>query len=263
MTEQAYPDRMTMDLMKAVLKMVCQSPKNWQRSKILDGSILPDFVRSDKPNGYRSVYKDNFKKYKRYKHMPLCRYYLKIPGKDDKAKALDEEANNRFHGKSEKTLDNLKSNAKVRLAAADKGKTDAGKKSLFLGCVLHSIQDYYAHSYKGDLQEFKAATDKSVFSQMERAYHRDWYPTKADIELQRKNRWSKKELRDYLHKKFKDNPYSQFGLNKKGKWDWISAKEPTEEELEKDKKNKIKKNKRYEAAYETTIEYLLELLVKG
>lgn len=257
MTEMAYPVTMAVAVTEAVAKMKFQSLKNWQYSKILDGTILPDFVRSGSPGIYQSVYGnkkgDLYKGYEKYKTKKLMKYSLFIAGNKKK----DEKVNNIFHGKSEKALEDLKKEAKKEIAAADKSKTDAGEKSLFLGCVLHSIQDYYAHSYKGDLQEFKDKKGKGV-SQEKIQFNIDW--VKYPYKVHESKKYKKK--RRNLHTKTKDNPYSEFGLNEEGKWDWISTKEPTEEELENDKKNSIKKNERYEAAYCATVSYLLELLVK-
>lgn len=63
--------------------------------------------------------------------------------------------------------------------------------------------------------------------------------------------------KDEWHKKTKDNPYSQFIQNKRGRWTWTNMEEPEESEL---KKNKVKKNKRYQSAYEDTKKYLREIL---
>ena len=49
------------------------------------------------------------------------------------------------------------------------------KKMLMLGVTLHSIQDFYAHSYVSDLADFK--DNKKTFKKRSnkiQAYHHDW-----------------------------------------------------------------------------------------
>lgn len=81
------------------------------------------------------------------------------------------------------------------------------KKFLAIGVVLHSIQDYYAHSYISDLQDFKGKklSEKMKSSRAELIYHTDWLV--YDVYLKNKKGKEGKAVRDKIHSKFKDNPY--------------------------------------------------------
>lgn len=278
MTEQIYTGMFWLN--KRVGKLFKSEFVNfndWRRRRILDGSILPDFVRSGKPEIYQSVYGNKkgviYKGYENYRSKKIMGYSLFVAGNKKEDKKEDKKVNNIFHGKSYKALDNLKRKAKEKIAAADKSKADTGEKSLFLGCVLHSIQDYYAHSYMGDLQEFKATKGKDAEEQVI-VFNKDWadyFKKMEEIEekygggkLNRRQKLNKKsdkrkvkKERKEFHRKSKDNPYSQFGLHK-GKWDWISTNEPTKEEVEKG----VNKNVRYMFAYIATVKYMSNIFIK-
>lgn len=208
---------------------------------LLDGSILPDFVnalckksknKKDKKkkltkvkNMYTVKYYNNYKKYKNKK---LFDYMLK---KED----------NMFHGKSLKLLTDLKNSVKPKLRGK---KYKKSIKYLMLGCVLHSIQDYSAHSYVSDLVDYKRDIDvyknskfKVLFAE-ENAYHSDWSSGKRDAEE---------------HAKYKDNPNAMLvivGVDGEGNpvygWDSHRARE---------------ENDRYVQARRDTLEYLREVLL--
>ena len=225
---------------------IYNSEREQQRKKILDGVLLPDFVNSNKQNSYKNVYGSEFDDYKKYRTKLIFGYLLKNSKKKVQSYRDDYITDTLFHGKSYAEVDNLKGDAKVELAKADIGGGNTDERNLFIGCVLHSIQDYYAHSYVGDLQTFKNTKNKRVFSQKMKAYHKDWleYPSlKEESE-------EYTEARNNIHKNTKDNPYSRFGkIEKKGKkkWGWK-------------KKDGTKKNKRYKEAKKATRKFLGETI---
>lgn len=241
----------------------------YKKEIILDGTLLPDFVNSDEEGKkkYREEYiwpKSN--DYKVYETKTVYGYYLKLPKKKGDIYKEDETTQNIFHGKSYKEVDNLKREAEIYVVKADRHIDDIREKYLFVGCVLHSIQDYYAHSYVSDLQDFKGDSKGSSRLQKVRAYHKDWavyYKKMKKIEkkykkmkLDDKKRTKKdaeidavEDERDKIHSKTKDNPYSQFVQGKNGNWYWK-------------KKNGKKKNKMYNDACTDTQQYLNRILWK-
>lgn len=146
-----------------------------------------------------------------------------------------------FHGKSLKLLTNLKNSIKPKLRGK---KYKKSIKYLMLGCVLHSIQDYSAHSYVSDLADYKRDIDvyknskfKVLFAE-ENAYHSDWSSGKRNAEE---------------HAKYKDNPNAMLiivGVDGEGNpiygWDSHRARE---------------ENDRYVQARRDTLEYLREVLL--
>ncbi len=258
MTKKAYPQKTLQEqAIEGILKMLNFTVKEWQYKKILDGTLLPDFVNAENQKPYKTVYKGNYKQYKKYETEQLLGYSLKIQESEKNEKGKKNKKGKEisyvnakitksiFHGKNQKDVENLKGEAKVKVASADRNKEETRVKSLFLGCVLHSIQDYSAHSYVSDLDAFKAAEGRGVFTQKERAFHKDWVTY-----YRVKNKSGKDEAYEAqgkVHKKTKDNPYSQFVQNKKGKWYWK-------------KRNGTKKNERYKDAFTKTKSYLKETI---
>ena len=117
---------------------------NEKEKPLLDGSILPDYLQATKKN--KKKYAGIFdKEYKKYSTKKLLKTTLWNEENKEKYK-------NKFHGKSKERLDNLMEEAKINLLCAGHKQ----EKRLLIGCILHSIQDYSAHSYVSDLEEFKS-----------------------------------------------------------------------------------------------------------
>ena len=136
---------------------------------LLDGSVLPDKKNSSKK---------------------------KIFGRKIKPSST-------FHGKSRMELFALVNWSKTRIR---KELCNKKKKFLAIGVVLHSIQDFYAHSYISDLQSYKNKSLKLKIhsTQAERLYHFDWLI--YDILNERKNEQAK-DIRKKFHTGYKDDPY--------------------------------------------------------
>lgn len=216
---------------------------------ILDGTLLPDFVNSKKQESYRSEYGKKLDHYKKYDQQEILGYYLKVSTEMETAYRSDETTKSIFHGKSFKEVDNLKRNVEIEVTRASKKKGHLKMKQLLVGCVLHSIQDYYAHSYVSDLQDFIDQPEENSYIQKVRAYHKDWTVYYKGIKKKGANKDTIKKQKDNIHSKTKDNPYSQFVKGKNGNWYWK-------------KRNGKKKNKMYNDAYKDTKKYLSEILWK-
>ncbi len=136
---------------------------NEKEKYLLDGSILPDYLQATKKN--KKKYADIFdKEYKEYSTKKLLG--IRLWNRDNK-----DKYKNIFHGKSKKRLKNLKKRAYP---------------NLLLGCVLHLIQDYSAHSYYGDLDKFKKYLEKhhkALKGKKKRVYHMDWFYDKKRKKL--------------------------------------------------------------------------------
>ena len=120
---------------------------------------------------------------------------------------------NKFHGKNNKTiLDNFVTDSLKKLRA-NKNKNTVAKYRM-IGAVLHSIQDYYAHSIEEmSLSEYKKNADmygnKEKYQKIN-TFHSDWSAYDG-IEGRNKK----------LHKTYKDNPYAAFVQDKNdGSWIW-------------------------------------------
>ena len=142
--------------------------------KMLEGSILPDLVEHKKVSSN-----------------------TRVLGKKLKPSSI-------FHGKRKREVDYLINWSKNQMSKKNGSKK---KKFLAIGVVLHSIQDYYAHSYISDLQDFKGKklSEKMKSSRAELIYHTDWLV--YDVYLKNKKGKEGKAVRDKIHSKFKDNPY--------------------------------------------------------
>lgn len=183
---------------------------------ILEGAILPDFLADVKKGKKAKLLKkkygeDYYKKYsRRYTEKDLITFYSNR--RDNMGIA---NITNTFHGKKKSRLKALKKGALKKI----KGKRYNTKSFLILGCVLHSIQDYQAHSYVCDLETYKKTKDKSKFSEKENAFHIDW--------------GDEKENHQKVHQDTKDNPDTVFAFSpRKGVWEWrpkFDSKEPNEQ----------------------------------
>ena len=178
--------------------------------KILEGSIVPDYYKK------KTIYlKDT-----------ICGIPLRY--------------DNMFHGKNAKKLKKLK---KIGVKKLSKQYL-SGNKYIFLGCILHSIQDYFAHSYVLDLEKYKKNAleyaDHPKKYQKYNSYHSDWSP------------YDGVEGRNVTdHQRNKDNPDMNYervtDKNKKSYWKWVDVK--TRE-----------KNKRYVKAIKESKKYINKVL---
>lgn len=178
--------------------------------KILEGSIVPDYYKK------KTIYlKDT-----------ICGIPLRY--------------DNMFHGKNAKKLKKLK---KIGVKKLSK-RYLSGNKYIFLGCILHSIQDYFAHSYVLDLEKYKKNAleyaDHPKKYQKYNSYHSDWSP------------YDGVEGRNVTdHQRNKDNPDMNYervtDKNKKSYWKWVDVK--TRE-----------KNKRYVKAIKESKKYINKVL---
>ena len=178
--------------------------------KILQGSIVPDYYKK------KTIYlKDT-----------ICGIPLRY--------------DNMFHGKNAKKLKKLK---KIGVKKLSK-RYLSGNKYIFLGCILHSIQDYFAHSYVLDLEKYKKNAleyaDHPKKYQKYNSYHSDWSP------------YDGVEGRNVTdHQRNKDNPDMNYervtDKNKKSYWKWVDVK--TRE-----------KNKRYVKAIKESKKYINKVL---
>lgn len=132
-----------------------------------------------------------------------------------------------LHGKNSKKLKKLK---RLLLKKLPKNIFNIKNEAYFMiGCVLHSIQDFSAHSFVSDLEKFKKKKNSSITNVVELAYHSDWTITK-------------KKDRKEEHKKYKDNPYMDYVFRDiYGEWK---------------KRTKRSENSRYRKAINDTEEFL-------
>ena len=145
-----------------------------------------------------------------------------------------------FHGKSTKKLKKLKNIGKRKLK-----KHLNRNEYIFLGCILHSIQDFYAHSYVMDLEKYKKNAIKYADNPKKyrkyNIYHSDWAP------------YDGVEGRNVSeHKRHKDNPWMDYRKvkqkqEKQSHWGWIEV-------------NKWTENKRYILAVKKSRKYMNEVL---
>lgn len=202
---------------------------------LLQGSVLPDFLKAkkDKKKDYKSL---NKKKYRKYLKDPL----LDIPlwSKD---KEEQERIENTFHGKNKIRVNILQQKAKNAIVKPSH-KEQKWEKYLLIGCVLHTIQDYSAHSYVGDLETFKGSAPYKQISQKDRIYHMEWdtyFSEKYKIDNNTKLNKDEKDnmlkalgnKRDEMHTRTKDNanmtfvygrnnPYLDFRVDYFLSWHW-------------------------------------------
>lgn len=107
-----------------------------------------------------------FNKYLKYKKSTLLGYRLRG------SKVIQS----RFHGKDCYMLTKLKNNTRAKVKKNRKKE----ERFLLVGCVLHSIQDYSAHSFVSDLADYKRDAEvylngkTSYLYDKENAYHSDW-----------------------------------------------------------------------------------------
>lgn len=211
--------------------------KRKQLNALLDGVIYPDYMKEAEKGDKRF-------KTSSIKLFQSVKKELKI-----------KKDGNAFHGKRKSSLENFKERAKKAL----KKEKNKQKKALMIGCVLHSIQDYYAHSAVFDLAEYRKNRDKYMIAverkaksdpyQIINAYHSDW-GINAEKKVVIVN--GKEKIKWYRnkgeHNKYKDNPRANFQYDfrtRTSKWIIEDSKE---------------KNPRYKLARGETENYIKEKL---
>ncbi len=176
--------------------MIAQSSSEMEKT-ILDGVILPDYLQDKKKESKYG--KEYHKKYKKYLTKKLCDISLYAKGK--------KSIKNALHGKSKREMKALRK----RILKKVKKYGLCSKTYLLIGCYLHSVQDYSAHSYceavkHVDLEKYKSTKNKNKYSDIVNSFHIDW----ADP-----------ENHDYWHKLYKDNPSAVFTINvRTRKYQW-------------------------------------------
>ena len=167
---------------------------------IMDGVILPDYLQSKHKKSYGQQYIHTYKKYLNKK---LCGITLYVKGKKG------ERIKDKLHGKSKNKMLKFRDTVLKKIKKYGLCK----KTYLLIGCYLHSVQDYSAHSYCAavknvDLAKYKATskTERKKYSDAVNGFHKDW---------------EDKDNQEKLHKEFKDNPSAVFDKNiRTGKYQW-------------------------------------------
>ncbi len=190
----------------------CKSIKREKYKKaLLYGSILPDKVEENK----------------------------NILNKKDKNIVLfTKMPSNKFHGKENKSK--LKKFEQEGLKLIRRSKKSKIVKYRTVGTILHSVQDFYAHSLEEmSLADYKYNADKYGNKQKYQkinAFHSDWA---AYDGISGRNKAE--------HKKYKDNPYADFVMDENKNWGWKDV-------------YMREKNNRYKKAEEDTIKFLKKAL---
>lgn len=84
------------------------------------------------------------------------------------------KSGDKMHGKTKSSVNTLKREVKKKVTNLRKNRK---RKYLLIGSVLHSIQDYYAHSYVLDLSKYKKHADRYAYMA------NDKYGTKKEKEI--------------------------------------------------------------------------------
>lgn len=189
---------------------LCMGKKAYHNKILLYGSVLPDYRESkEKRNKVLN-------KVLKLKIPTSSSIYQVCHGKKSKlGKYTIKKDSDALHGKSAKKTKKL---VKYARKMYNKIFVDKEKKMLMLGVALHSIQDFYAHSYVSDLADFKKSKKTfGKYSAKIRTYHLDWI---ADWKKTKDER-GKIIDKDEEHKVYKDNPYADFSEDmrtSRGKW---------------------------------------------
>ncbi len=182
---------------------------------LLEASVLPDYTQAKKPWKYEFRH---IKEYARYRNGKICGYNM-----------LGKKGKDTFHGKCRKYLHDLRNRAINEFGRA---RMNVDENYIFLGCVLHAIQDYPAHSYISELKAYKdkLKRDKGYKASKEEkdmvtAYHEDWNYKMVETKKRENGKVKMKGVVKYnkkIHKRNKDNPYKDIVYND-GKWDWVTV----------------------------------------
>lgn len=227
---------------------------------ILDGSVLPDYIFERKKQK-KSVY-DSIKNKYGLKYHKRYRKYIK--------KRLLKEKIWNYDKYNGKTKSGQKKFLSKKFLNKFQGPYKKWEKYVLLGCVVHSIQDYQAHSLEEvDLATFRdTKNSEKKFSQKVVEFHSDWVVTgesladkrKAKL-LAKKRKKNKKaklsreektkientaraEGKNKIHRNYKDNPLAAFTYDQaRGRWVWVEV-------------SSAKRNKRYVTAIANSRSYL-------
>ena len=202
----------------------CDSNGHWGRK-------THENITMDAVNGLGKKYKEKFKK--KYSKVEL-KEYCTFPDKVQSGKVKTTiilgfkitdgfEPGAQWHGRSKKLLKDLKKSAKRNKLNKKLNKTAKKakkQKSRLLGCVLHSIEDWYAHSYILGTLDYKRDFINYKTNSKEAKFHIDWIRVKKNGK-----KIIKKDPKIYpyldnksKHSYYKDNPAQDFNISKK-KWE--------------------------------------------
>lgn len=236
--------------------------------ELLKGCVLPDFLQADKKKKtYTELYKKRYRAFSSKKLLGI-RLWAKKGGSGKKGKKETRESiQNTFHGKSKIRLNNLKQRAETAIRNPEH-KEQKLDKYLLIGCVLHAIQDYSAHSYVYDLETFKVRnTIGSPYRELPvevKIYHKDWdiyMRKKSALKNQKKGgKLSPEELkaldseREKIHRETKDNPKMNFTNAASNPYGGFGSLWPWE------KVDSVEKNNRYVDARKKSIVYLPQIM---
>lgn len=121
----------------------------------------------------------------------------------------DHDTNGKWHGKN--TFSFLRSFEAKVMKKINKTK-DKTNRSKLMACIIHSIEDWHAHSYAVFINYYRKNYSKYSPNDLEVKYHKD---RKAKV---RNNKIIGLEKFDSsVHSKFKDNENKDFN-KKTGKW---------------------------------------------
>ena len=197
--------------------------------------------------------------------------YHKSYRKYIKKKLLKEKIWNydKYNGKIKLEKDKF---SKKKFLNKFRGPYEKWEKYLLLGCVVHSIQDYQAHSLdEADTKTFRDTKNpEKNFSQEALVFHSDWMAMKMDLasiyiqkasknktltkkeinKLTRKANKDKKDKKISVHSKYKDNPFAAFTYDRAGgRWVWVEV-------------SSAKSNKRYVNAIANSKSYFNKVAKK-
>ena len=177
--------------------------KAYHNKVLLYGSVLPDYRESKEKRN--TVLKEVLK----LKIPVSSSIYQVCHGKKSKlGKYKIKKDSDALHGKSAKKTRKL---VKYACEMYKKISVNKDKKMLMLGVTLHSIQDFYAHSYVSDLADFK--DNKKTFKKRSnkiQAYHHDWVADWGIIVVNKGTKDKRKLNKKQEHDNYKDNPYREF-----------------------------------------------------
>ena len=143
----------------------------------------------------------------------------------------------KWHGRKRSFLNTLKKKARKQKLNKKLGnltkKQAKIKKSRLLGCVLHSIEDWYAHSYILGTYDYKKKFAKYNTNSKEAIFHIDWIRIKnkngKKIIKNDKEKYPKLDNQT-KHSYYKDNPKQDFNISAKK---WVSSRYKSNKRIKK------------------------------